>query len=198
MLLKEVRDTEYLTTLVFNQWSQVQDYQYKFQNMNDYLEKQDNRNRNNKYRASLDQMTEYKRSQQNVEKDRERLIMMEKMKEQERLNQLEYEEKMRLRRRNNEILDATKMEQEMMAGRAHEAKMKNDEEFRRKIELMKQQEQISKRKEKEFKDIMVKDMQENCEIQKKVRFQFTNNSLNISEVIEKKSLIRFLLRMREM
>lgn len=115
-------------------------------------------------------MNELKRLQQMSGKERERMELLSRMTEAERVAALEAEQKQLLRQRNNELLTECMTEQERVQALARQAKLSEDQAFQEKLRLMKEQEMIAKQKDKEYKDMMIKDLHDNYDIQKKVNY----------------------------
>lgn len=153
---------------MFNQWSQVLDYQRKFQNMNDFLERRDVVERNRKYKEELDRMLELKEQGKKSLKEQDYLELKQREKEATLLDQLEVQNKVNFRTRNNDMISKCLEEQAQVQEKARQAKRLEELEFQKKLQEMKEQEMLSKQQQKEYKDLVVRDMHENYEISKKV------------------------------
>ena len=82
---------------------------------------------------------------------------------------MERQQKDMVKRRNNELITQTAQEQEKIRQMQRDAKLREDSEFQTKLDMMKQQEQLSKMKQKEYNQMMIKDLHDNYEISKKVK-----------------------------
>lgn len=155
-------------TLVFNQWSQVLDYQRKFQNMNDYLERRDNVERNRKYKEELDRMMDLKEQGKKDQKESDYKELKIREKEASLLDRMERENKQNFKNRNNDMISKCLEEQTVLQHKAKEMKRLEDEEFQRKLQEMKEQELLAKQQNKEYRGMVNKDLHENYEISRKV------------------------------
>ena len=155
--------------IVFNQWSQVLDYQRKFQNMNDYLERKDVVERNRKYKEELDREVELKEMGKRNMKDQEIKDLQIRVKEAKLLDQLEHENRLNFKTRNNDMISKCMEEQNILMDKARQMKRQEEIEFHNKLREMKEQEIVSKQQQKEYRDIVNKDLQDNYTVSKKVR-----------------------------
>lgn len=153
---------------MFNQWSQVLDYQRKFQNMNDFLERRDVVERNRKYKEELDRMMELKEHGKKSQKEQDYLELKQREKEASLLDQMERDNKTNFRNRNHDMISKCLEEQATVQNKAREVKKLEELEFQKKLQEMKEQEVLAKQQQKEYKDLVVRDMHENYEISKKV------------------------------
>lgn len=160
-------------TIVFNQWSQVLDYQRKFQNMNDYLERRDNVERNRKYKEELDRMMDLKEQGKKDQKESDYKELKIREKESTLLDKMERENKQNFKNRNNDMISKCLEEQTVLQHKAKEMKRLEDEEFQRKLQEMKEQELLAKQQNKEYRGMVNKDLHENYEISRKVWPKFT-------------------------
>lgn len=144
------------------------DYQRKFQNMNDYLERRDTVERNRKYKEELDRMIELKEKGAKNQRDQDFLEMKQREKEASLLDNLEVQNKVNFRNRNNDMISKCLEEQNAVQMKAREMKKLEEEEFQKKLREMKEQEMLAKQQQREYKDMVTRDMHENYEISKKV------------------------------
>lgn len=116
-------------------------------------------------------MTYLKKLQSMSDKEREKFLMEQNLKEAAKVSELEMQQKEMIKKRNNDLLNQCKTEQERVRELARQAKEREDMQFQNKLQLMKQQEMVSRQKEKEYKNMMIKDLHDNYEISKKVSRQ---------------------------
>ena len=153
---------------MFNQWSQVLDYQRKFQNMNDYLERKDIVERNRKYKEELDRMIELRDQGKKNLKDQEVKELKQREQESKLLDQLERENKANFKNRNNDMISKCLEEQNQLQDKARDMKRTEELEFQRRLQDMKEQELLAKQQQKEYRDLRNKDLQDSYQIMKKV------------------------------
>lgn len=149
------------------------DYQRKFQNMNDYLERRDNVERNRKYKEELDRMMELKEVGKKSQKESDFKELKIREKESTLLDAMERENKLNFKHRNNDMISKCLEEQNVLQHKAKEMKRLEDEEFQRKLQEMKEQEIMAKQQNKEYRGMINKDLHENYEISRKVCLKLT-------------------------
>jgi hypothetical protein len=136
--------------------------------MNDYLERRDTVERNRKYKEELDRMIELKENGMRGQKDQDFMEMKQREKEASLLDNLERENKVNFKNRNNDMISKCLEEQNVIQGKAREMKKLEEDEFQKKLREMKEQETLAKQQQREYKDMVTRDMHENYEISKKV------------------------------
>ena len=107
--------------------------------MNDYLEKKDIVERNKKYKEELDRMIELRDQGKRNLKDQDMKELKEREKESKVLDQLERDNKLNFKTRNNDMITKCIEEQTQLQDRARDMKKMEDVEFQKRLQEMKEQ-----------------------------------------------------------
>lgn len=113
-------------------------------------------------------MIELKENGMKGQKDQDFMEMKQREKEASLLDNLERENKVNFKNRNNDMISKCLEEQNVIQGKAREMKKLEEDEFQKKLREMKEQETLAKQQQREYKDMVTRDMHENYEISKKV------------------------------
>ena len=113
-------------------------------------------------------MIELKENGMRGQKDQDFMEMKQREKEASLLDNLERENKVNFKNRNNDMISKCLEEQNVIHGKAREMKKLEEDEFQKKLREMKEQETLAKQQQREYKDMVTRDMHENYEISKKV------------------------------
>lgn len=102
-------------------------------------------------------------------KEQEFKELKQREKEATLLDQIERENRENFKHRNNDMISKCLEEQNALQEKAREMKRLEDLEFQRKLQEMKEQENMAKAQQREYKYMVNRDLQENYEISKKVQ-----------------------------